>query len=114
MAKETDLAELNKLEQLLKAAGIPYQREDKDRFPPEEVDQLKYPHYFDFHQICYPAKRKCKSDVICHYGSYGWTEGLLEQMGLLPPDVGDCVQGHLTADEVFARWKEDYERSQQK
>ena len=108
--KETDLTELNKLEQLLREAGIPFQRTDSEKIPKEEVERLDYPHYFDFHKITYPSETRPLSDVICYYGSYGWEDGLLEQMGLLPPCV-DSVQGHLTAEEVFSRWKEHYERS---
>ena len=52
------------------------------------------------------------SDVVIFYGSYGFENGLLEQMGLLPP-CGDSVQGYLTAEEVFERWKANYEKEEQ-
>lgn len=38
-------------------------------------------------------------DVICHNGSYGHEEGLLESKGL--PRRDDGVKGHLTAKEVL-------------
>ena len=45
------------------------------------------------------------SDAICHDGSYGRHEGLLEIMGLVnEEEVGDSVEGFLTAEQVFERW----------
>ena len=38
-------------------------------------------------------------DAICHDGSYGGKDGLIEVMGL--PDCEGDVIGHLTADEVL-------------
>lgn len=38
-------------------------------------------------------------DAICHSGSYGHEDGLIEVMGL--PQCQDDVIGHLTAEEVF-------------
>lgn len=43
------------------------------------------------------------SDAICHNGSYGHTQGLLEIMGLTK-NTADAVEGCLTAEEVFERW----------
>ena len=37
-------------------------------------------------------------------------ENLLEIMGLVDETRGDEVEGYLTADEVFDRIKEDYDR----
>lgn len=107
--KETDLTELNKLEQMLKEAGIPYEREDVERVPREEVIALGLSHYFDWHQLRYMRDGKKISDVVIGYGTYGHNAGLLEQMGLIPP-CGDSVQGYLTAEEVFERWKAHYEK----
>lgn len=46
-------------------------------------------------------------DAICHPGSYGYEEGLLEVAGdpVASPDALDSVEGWLTADEIFARWQ---------
>ena len=110
--KETDLTEFNKLEQMLKNAGIPYEREDVERVPREEVIRLGLHHYFDWHQFRYMRNGRKVSDVVIFYGSYGFMNGLLEQMGLLPP-CGDSVQGYLTAEEVFERWKAHYEKEDQ-
>ena len=46
------------------------------------------------------------SDVICHRGSYGYQEGLLEQYGLVDDSgEGDDVMGFLTANDVYDCWK---------
>ena len=64
-------------------------------------------------QICYPCfaliKRVCS--VIEHDGSYGREEDRLEIMGLLTAEEEkyDLVAGHLTAEDVFSRIKNDYE-----
>ena len=51
-------------------------------------------------------------DVICHSGSYGHEQGLLEYMGYIAPyhDIDDTVVGYLTADEALIYIKEDEER----
>lgn len=90
--RKTDLTELNKLELYLKAKGITYKREDNDRNP-------------DFHQIVVFENGERKWDAVCHYGSYGHMEGLLEIMGTIvdPEKDGDSVAGNLTADDVIKR-----------
>lgn len=45
------------------------------------------------------------ADAICHGGSYGHTEGLLEIMGKGVKSKDDSVEGYLTARQVFNRWK---------
>lgn len=61
-------------------------------------------------QIFYPCVENPICDVICHKYSYGGSEGLLEIMGLVDEEeVGDTVEGYLTATEVFNRIKKDYE-----
>ena len=42
-------------------------------------------------------------DAVCHSGSYGHEEGLIEIMGLdvTEGEYGDMVLGHLTAEEVL-------------
>ena len=44
-------------------------------------------------------------DAICHSFSYGHEKGLLEIMGTLvdEEEVGDTVEGHLTAEEILRR-----------
>jgi hypothetical protein len=74
---------------------------------------------FDGWQILYPAVLQFPEEqdqVVCsviqHYGSYGGPQDLLEIMGLLTPDEedGNSVMGHLTAQEVFERIKQHWER----
>lgn len=45
-------------------------------------------------------------DIICHEGSYGGDDGLWESMGFDWDD--EDVTGHLTAQEVINRLKENY------
>lgn len=48
------------------------------------------------------GERVC--DAICHYGSYGHEEGLIETMGWpLCEAIDDDVEGYLTAEIVYAR-----------
>ena len=111
--QETDLTELNKLEALLKESGIPYERKDENVIPREEVIKCDYRHFFDRHQIAYPNFEHKVSDVVIFFGTYGYEDGFLEQMGLLPPDAGDSVQGYLTAETVFERWKAHWEKQKE-
>lgn len=70
-------------------------------------------HVIDGLQVVYPSVKDCVCDAVCHSYSYGHEKGLLEIMGLVnEEEVGDSVEGYLTADEVFARIKADYEKRQ--
>lgn len=47
-------------------------------------------------------------DAICHFGSYGYEQGLLEIMGdrlMTEQDGGRSVAGWLTADQIIERLK---------
>lgn len=85
--------ELDMLEQFLKQHGIEYTRHDESS------------EWIDWHQIRVGdrADGSCEWDVICHRGSYGYQEGLLEGRGSL---FGDEVEGYLTADEVIRKIEE--------
>ena len=89
--------ELDKLEEYLKEHNIPYERED------HEFDLN-----FNRHQIMIPGfgrPYEYEWDAICHRGSYGYEQGLLEIYGNLV-DVetdGDSVVGWLTAQDVIDR-----------
>jgi len=93
------MSEMDKLEQYLEEHKYHYQRFDD------------YTGVLDWHQIVvYRSKRAEKEhrkdwDVVCHYGSFGYKEGLLEAMGsIVDPDKdGDTVAGWLTAEDVIAR-----------
>ena len=91
-----DLRELDKLEEYLKQNGIQYERFDEDH----ALDVNGYVVNRGRHQIV------CDGwDAICHWGSYGYEEGLLEVMGtkvVLESDGGP-VCGYLTAEDVIAR-----------
>lgn len=98
-----DLSEFNKLEEYLKVKGIPYERISEDtKYDPE------HPHYIEElerHQlIVYDERGNRLWDAICHYGSYGAEEGLLEIYGeIVSPMAGDSVEGWLTAEDVIKR-----------
>lgn len=93
---DIDFAEMDKLEQLLVEANIPYEKERMFG-----GKHLIYPRKGD-DQIC---------SVILHRGSYGRHNGLLEIMGLLTDEELECdtVAGSLTADDVFGRIKKHWE-----
>lgn len=82
--------EMYKLINLLIKAKIPF-----------EVDEWK-----DTPQVCYPSSKKFVCVAICHCGSYGHEQGLLEIMGLTTDP--DDVEGYLTAETVFERIQKDF------
>lgn len=91
--------ELNKLEEYLNKRGMKYIREDKDD---ERVDR---------HQLIVLDENGDRLwDAICHFGSFGYEQGLLEIMGTLvnPFMDGDTVVGYLTADKVIDRIEATY------
>lgn len=94
LGKEFSPTEMYKLINLLIKAKIPF-----------EVVEL-----CDTPQVYYPSAENCICDVICHSGSYGHDQGLLEVMGL-NTDPTDDVEGWLTAEEVYKRISQDYEKN---
>ena len=94
MAREIYL-EILRLEAMLQENNIPYEMRE----------------YLGGWQICYPNNAEVVCSVIEHDESYGRTEDRLEIMGLLTADEEkyDSVAGHLTAEDVFSRIKNDYE-----
>ena len=102
--KPIDLTELDRLETMLRDAGIEYEREDSSNG--------RTGFLWEFHQLRHPAPygEKWLWDVICNTGSYGYQSGLLELWGrnISQPE------GWLRAEECFEKIKEilkDYERS---
>ena len=93
---DTGFPELDKLEDYLLEKGIPYERFDEgDGFP-------------DWHQIIVYAddeKTERVWDAVCHYGSYGYENKLLEVMGepFMREDSEDEVCGYLTAEDVIKK-----------
>lgn len=88
------MSELDKLEKYLKEHNIPYER----------IDDFKMG-LIDRHQILVMDKDGCEIwDAICHFGSYGYKQGLLEIMGtLVRPEDRDSVVGWLTAEDIIRR-----------
>lgn len=60
--------------------------------------------YDGFQIILYDNNRNRMADAICHSGSYGHENDLLEICGLGTQDYDD-VEGYLTAEEVFKKWE---------
>lgn len=52
-------------------------------------------------QVWFPNQKHSICDAVCHWGSYGHQDGLIEIMGLTKNN--DAVEGYLSAWEVFAR-----------
>ena len=93
-----NLQELDKLEQYMKDHGIKYEREDHN--PGSDFEKQRG---MDWHQISVPCSGPQKEwDAVCHYGSYGYEDGLLEIMGDIV-STGYDVEGWLTAEDVIER-----------
>jgi len=86
--------EMSKLIALLEDAHVPYETR---------------PHWSGSIQVGYPNFENCICDAVCFPGSYGYSDGLLEIMGLVDTEeVGDTVEGWLSAVEVFQRIYKHY------
>lgn len=90
---DIEYIEMGKLEWLLQEAKIPYRIDYVIGMP-----SVRY----------YGHGENLICDAICHSGSYGHEEGLLEIMGLTRND--DSVEGWLTSEEVFDRISEDWSK----
>ena len=88
---EVDYTQMTRLELYLQEAKIPYRMDYVLGMP-----SVRY----------YGRGDKLICDAICHSGSYGHEDGLLEIMGLTRN--GDSVEGYLTSREVFDRIREDW------
>lgn len=86
------MSELDKLEYYLKRNSIAYQRIDTDDG-------------YGIHQIVVPCHDSAirQWDAICHPGSLGYSDGLLEIMGSIVRSCEDDVEGYLTAQDVIER-----------
>lgn len=87
------MEELDKLERYLKEHEYCYIREDDDS------------HYMNKHQIIvFDSESQRVWDAICHRGSYGYEQGLLEIMGTIVDNKEcDSVEGYLTAEDIIKR-----------
>ena len=104
--KKIDLTELDKLERMLKDAGVKYERIDEEDGTPVFT--------WEFHQLRHPEPfgEKWLWDVVCNSASYGHEKGLLEIWGR---NISE-PEGWLGAEECFEKIKEilkDYERSRE-
>lgn len=90
---KVDLTELNKLETMLQQEDVQYQRIDNVG---EVIPWIEY-RVGEFHQIKVPSEGW---DVICHHGSFGVEQGLLEARGHRITGNNDIV-GYLTAQDVM-------------
>ena len=108
------MSELDKLEEYLKGKGIKYKRFDVHKeWESEELKGLTF--VMDRHQICVPDEGKeLEWDAICHEGSYGYEEGLLEIYGTIVGKGEHDVEGFLTADDVIKRIEQNEIHKQQK
>ena len=97
MEAQTNLNEMDKLETLLIENGIDYKRIDQ---PANNKNA------FDFHKI-YGKIKNFQWDVICHHGSYGYENDLLEYSDTIEPDI----IGYLRAEDVLKLLKNiDYRK----
>lgn len=97
---------------------------DKDKQKYKEIfvlrdmmDEAKIPYEFNTgflggYHLRYHADGNCVCSVVEHDHSYGNNEDRLEIMGLLTEEeeMHDSVVGHLTAEDVFRRIKEHWNR----
>ena len=92
------MSELDKLELYLKEHGFNYERSDEDA-----VNVFGGIWIGEKHQIVVKDdKGEYLWDAICHPGSYGFRQGLLEIMGRIVYP-GNDVEGYLTAQQIIDR-----------
>lgn len=105
-----NLKELDKLEIYLFRNGYRYKRIDEEC--PRELIGIRGrfnldKDYGEVHQIIVYDKKRNKRlwDAICQWGSYGYSQGLLEVMGspVVKKEDNDRVCGYLTAQDVINR-----------
>lgn len=116
--KEPDMAELYALRDWLQENGADFEFIDTptiyvyDESHPGEpfaIQQIGQHQVIVFDQI--NGKRMRRWDAICHRGSYGYENGLLEVMGCIVPEgTPGNVQGFLTAAQVIEMEKERRKR----
>lgn len=81
--------EINKLEEMLSKTKANYKL---------------YSSFDGFQIILFDNNNKILSDAICHSGSYGHENDLLEICGL-GVEANEDIEGYLTAEEVFQKWQ---------
>lgn len=95
------MTELDKLERYLQDTGIKYERIDNES--PYKPEAGLPENFGERHQlIVYDSMGRQVWDAICHWGSYGYEQGLLEIMGSVLTGNEDVI-GFLTAQDVIDR-----------
>lgn len=96
------MLEILKLKEMLEEAKIPFEFTDGLMF-----DKPAYKITIN------DKENRYLCDVIYNFGSYGYKQNLLEIMGALTEEENEdnSVLGHLTAEEVFKRFKYCYEHN---
>ena len=92
------MLEIERLDAMLREAGIPFER----------ADALSSK-AFSIRRIQYPQRWKYVFSAIQGYGTYGHKENLLELCSREKSPFED-PEGYLTADEVFNRIKAHWEK----
>lgn len=104
--------ELDKLEQMLMKAGIPFERIEEVYFDEYDLFKERYGEAGKWrrNQIIYGrySHGGWKFDAICQFGSCGAKDGLIETYGELGIDEG-CEPRVMTADEAFEIIRKDWE-----
>lgn len=97
--------EIDKLDAMLKEAGIPFERND-DMYPDIPLYES-----IGIRRIKYPNVLECVCSVIQGKYSYGGDHNMLEIKGLLSDEekAHDSVKGWLTAKNVFERIKKHWD-----
>lgn len=116
--KEPNMTELYALRDWLKDNGADFEFYDMptiweydEAHPgmPHAIQQIGQHQVIVFDQI--NGRRMRRWDAICHRGSYGYWDGLLEVMGCIVPEGSPGgVLGFLTADKVIEMEKERRKR----
>ena len=96
------MSEMDKLERYLRENNITYTRVINYGKDANEINSDSLP---VTNQIIVIGKHGRNWDAICHPGSYGYKQGLLEVMGSIVDvdKVGDTCEGYLTADDIIHR-----------
>ena len=102
------MTELDKLQEYLEQNGYTIKRIDTK---PSDTIQLMRPiadkWLGERHQIIvYGDDGEIAWDAICHLGSYGFEQGLLEVMGSICRNQDGVVEGWLTAQNIIDRLEE--------
>lgn len=95
------MTEMNKLIKLLAKADIPFEVRAIKTVDLDADWQGGKVEYEATIQVCSPSIDDCKIDAICHSGSYGHEQWLIEIMSKYEEDV----VGWLTAEQAFEYFK---------